>query len=104
MARSIRSTTGRGQEFSAATEDQPVLRVEAHQLDLITQVTTDGLKDLGEDTRVEKERRPQVEAEAVAADRRGPAAHAGRPFEDRDLEDPTGRGAWPPPALPVLPR
>ena len=50
------------------------------------QVTTDGLKDLREYTRVEEKSRPQVEAEAVAADRGGPAAHGGRPFEDRDLK------------------
>ena len=86
IACSICATSGVARSSATGAENQPILRVEANQFYLLPQVATHGLKNLSKHARIEKERRPAVEAEAVAPERGSPAAHAGRAFEDRDLE------------------
>ena len=69
-------------QLAARAEDQVVLRVEADHGDLVVQVAADGGEDRLEDARVEEEGRPEVEAEAVAPERRGPPADVRLALED----------------------
>jgi hypothetical protein len=79
-----------GQQLAAASEHQPVLRIEPHQLDLAVEVLAHGREDLPQDRGVEEEGRAEVEAEALGFQRGGPAAHAGEALEHRYLQSRAG--------------
>jgi len=93
---------GGREQLPARAEHQPILRVESHHLDLLSEIAAAGGEDLFEDPRIEEERRPQVELEALGrGDRAGPAARYGQPFDHPDAgprvcqEHGTGKPAWP---------
>ena len=71
---------------AAALEDQPVLRVEPDQLDLVLEPAPHAGEDLGEDAGIEEEGRAEVEAVAVRRRQRaGAAADDLVLLEHRDL-------------------
>ncbi len=65
---------GRGLELASAAEDEMILRIEPDHRHLGVQISADGGEDRFEHPGIEEEGRPQVKAEAILADRRGPPA------------------------------
>ena len=73
---------GGGEQVATGAEDQPILRVETHHLDLPPEVEAAGREDLLEDPRIEKECRPKVKPKALGRrDRAGAAPGHGQPFD-----------------------
>ena len=76
----------RAVELAAGAEDEAVLRVEPDHRHFARAGRGRRPEDAFEHPRVEEERRPEVEAEAVGLDRGAPAADARQPLEDVNVE------------------
>ena len=85
IACSIRPTSGVACEFAAGAEDEVVLRIEPDHRDLGVEVPADGGEDRFQHPRIEEERRAEVKAKAVLADRRGSPADPRLALEHGDL-------------------
>ena len=78
---------GRCADRAIVLENQAILRIEPLQLDVILEALTTGREDLGEDFRVEEERRADVEAVALRRlDRSRAPSDNVVTFVDRDLD------------------
>ena len=66
----------------AGAEDEPVLRIEPHELDFAIERGAGGAHDLFEHARIEEERRPEIEAEAIRFNAGGAAADDRQPLDD----------------------
>ena len=76
---------GRGVQLATSPEGQPVLRVEPGHRNFLEQIAPHRLKNLLKDLGIEKERRAQIKAVAIALDGRSATAHSRLLFQNRDF-------------------
>ncbi len=81
-------------QLAAAAEDQVILRVQPDKLHLAAEVAADRAIDRFEHARIEEERRPQVEPEALALDRGRSGRRRGRGARGPSPGTRRRRAAW----------
>jgi hypothetical protein len=82
--------------LSAATEDEAILRIEAHEFDFARERGAGGAHDFLQHARVEEKSRAEVEAESLGLDRGSAAADEWQALDDAHAQprrsEQNGRG------------